>query len=73
MVFEEMISGKAQNSEGYTFLSDIQSHKSLNSVVDNNICLLHMDQEVRKTFIPQPMVSYNTAQVVVDSNPVAVT
>ena len=50
MVFEEMISGKAQNSEGYTFLTGIQSHKSLNSVVDNNICLLHMDQEVFTPF-----------------------
>ena len=54
MVFEEIISGKVQNSEGY---------KSLSSVVINNICLLYMDQEVKKTFTPQPMVSYRSAVI----------
>ena len=36
--------------------------KSLSSIVNNNICLLHMDQEVRRTFTPQPMVSYRSAR-----------
>ena len=36
--------------------------KSLDSIVNNNIYLLHMDQEVKKTFAPQPMVSYQSAR-----------
>ena len=36
--------------------------KSLSSIVNNNICLLHMDQEVKRTFTPQPMVSYRSAR-----------
>ena len=32
--------------------------KSLTSILNNNIYLLHMDQEVKRTFTPQPMVSY---------------
>ena len=35
--------------------------KSLSSIVNNNIYLLHMDQEVKGTFPPQPMVSYRSA------------
>ena len=35
--------------------------KSLSSIVNNNIYLLHMDQEVKRTFTPQPMVSYRSA------------
>ena len=31
--------------------------KSLSSIVNNNIYLLHMDQQVKRTFTPQPMVS----------------
>ena len=34
--------------------------KSLSIIVNNNIYLLHMDQEVKKTFTPQPMVSYRS-------------
>ena len=36
--------------------------KSLSSIVRNNIYLLHMDQEVKRTFTPQPMVSYQSAR-----------
>ena len=36
--------------------------KSLSSVVNNNIYLLDMDQEVKRTFTPQPMVSYRSAR-----------
>ena len=36
--------------------------KSLSSIVNNNIYLLHMDQEVKRTFTPQPMVSYRSAR-----------
>ena len=32
--------------------------KSLSSILKNNIYLLHMDQEVKRTFTPQPMTSY---------------
>ena len=32
--------------------------KSLSSIVNNNIYLLHMDQEVKRIFTPQPIVSY---------------
>ena len=32
--------------------------KSLSSIVNNNIFLLHMDQEVKRTFTSQAMVSY---------------
>ena len=35
--------------------------KSLSSIV-NNIYLLHMDQEVKGTFTPQPMVSHWSAR-----------
>ena len=35
--------------------------KSLSSIV-NNIYLLHTDQEVKRTFTPQPMVSYRSAR-----------
>ena len=31
--------------------------KSLSIIVTNNIYLLHIDQEAKMTFIPQPMVS----------------
>ena len=36
--------------------------KSLSSIVSNNIYLLHMDQEVKRIFTPQPMVSYWNAR-----------
>ena len=36
--------------------------KSLSSIVNNNIYLLHMDQEIKRTFTPQPMVSYWSAR-----------
>ena len=36
--------------------------KSLSSIVNNKIYLLHMDQEVKRTFTPQPMVSYRSAR-----------
>ena len=36
--------------------------KSLSSIVNNNIYLLHMDQEVKRTFTPQPMVSDRSAR-----------
>ena len=36
--------------------------KLLSSIVNNNIYLLHMDQEVQRTFILQPMVSYRSAR-----------
>ena len=32
--------------------------KSLSSILKNNIYLLHVDQEVKRTFTPQPMTSY---------------
>ena len=35
--------------------------KSLSSIVNDYIYLLHMDQEVKTTFTPQPMVSYRSA------------
>ena len=35
--------------------------QSLSSIVNNNIYLLHMDQEVKRTFTPQPMISYQSA------------
>ena len=35
--------------------------KSLSSIVNNSIYLLHMNQEVKKTFNPQSMVSYQNA------------
>ena len=35
--------------------------KSLSSIVNNKIYLLHMDQEVKRTFTPQQMVSYRSA------------
>ena len=34
--------------------------KSLSSIVNNNIYLLHMAQEVKRTFTPQPAVSYQS-------------
>ena len=34
--------------------------KSVSSIVNNNIYLLHMDQEVKTTFTLQPMVSYRS-------------
>ena len=34
--------------------------QSLSSIVNNNIYLLHMDQEVKRTFTPQPMISYQS-------------
>ena len=36
--------------------------KSLSSLVNNNIYLLHMDQDVKRTFTPQHMVSYRSAR-----------
>ena len=36
--------------------------KSLSSIVSNNIYLLHLDQEAKSTFTPQPMVSYRNAR-----------
>ena len=36
--------------------------KSLSSIVNNNIYLLHMDQEVKRTFTQQPMVSDRSAR-----------
>ena len=36
--------------------------KSLSSIVNNNMYLLHMDQEVKRIFTPQPMVSYWNAR-----------
>ena len=36
--------------------------KSLSSMVNNNIYLLHMDQEVKRIFTPKPMVSYRSAR-----------
>ena len=36
--------------------------KSLSSIVNNDIYLLHMDQEVKRTFTPKPMVSYRSAR-----------
>ena len=36
--------------------------KSLTSIVNSNIHLLHMDQEVNRTSTPQPMVSYWSAR-----------
>ena len=36
--------------------------KSLSSIVNYNIYLLHMDQEVKRTFTPQPMISYRSAR-----------
>ena len=36
--------------------------KSLSSIVNNDIYLLHMDQEVKTTFTPQPMVSYRSVR-----------
>ena len=35
--------------------------KSLSSIVNNTIYLLHMNQEVKKAFNPQSMVSYQNA------------
>ena len=35
--------------------------KSFSSIANNNIYLLHMDPEVKRTFIPQPTVSYQGA------------
>ena len=36
-------------------------YKSLSDIVNNNkIYLLHMDQEVKRAFTPQPMVSYRS-------------
>ena len=36
--------------------------KSLSSIVNNNIYLLPMDQEVKRAFTPQPMVSDRSAR-----------
>ena len=36
--------------------------KSLSSIVNNNIYLLHTGQEVRRTFTPQVIVSYQSAR-----------
>ena len=36
--------------------------KSLISIVNNNIYLLHMDQEVKRTFTPQLVVYYRSAR-----------
>ena len=36
--------------------------KSLSSIVYNNICLLYIDQEVKRTFTPQTMVCYRSAR-----------
>ena len=36
--------------------------KSLSSIVNNNIYLLHMDQEFKRTYTPQPMVSNRSAR-----------
>ena len=36
--------------------------KSLSSIVNNNVDLLHMYQEVQRTFTLQPMVSYRSAR-----------
>ena len=36
--------------------------KSLSTIVSNNIYLLHMDQEVKRKFTPQPMISYRSAR-----------
>ena len=36
--------------------------KSLSSIINNNIYLLHMDQKVKRIFTPQPMVSYRSAR-----------
>ena len=36
--------------------------KPLSSIINNNIYLLHMDQEVKMTFTPQPMVFYRSAR-----------
>ena len=35
--------------------------KSLSTIVNNNIYLLHMNREVKRTFTPQHMVSYRSA------------
>ena len=37
--------------------------KSLSSIVNNNLYLLHMDQKVERTFTPQPMVSYRSVRI----------
>ena len=36
-------------------------HKQPSSIVNSDIYLLHMDQEVKRTFTPQPLVSYRSA------------
>ena len=36
--------------------------KSLSSIINSSIYLLHMDQEVKRTFSPQTMVSYRSAR-----------
>ena len=36
--------------------------KPLCNIVNNNIYLLQVDQEVKRTFTPQPMVSYRIAR-----------
>ena len=36
--------------------------KWLSSIINNKIYLLHMDQEVKRTFTPQPMISYQGAR-----------
>ena len=36
--------------------------KSLSSIFNNNLYLLHIDQEINRTFTPQPLVSYRIAR-----------
>ena len=36
--------------------------KSLSSIFNNNLNLLHIDQEINRTFTPQPLVSYRIAR-----------
>ena len=58
---ERKRNGKTQ--KGIRLVMTYQSLlKSLGSIVNNNIYLLHMDQEIKRTFTPQPMVSYWSAR-----------
>ena len=59
---ERRSNSKTQKTQGIPLV--VTYHpllKSLSSIVNNNIYLLHVDQEVNRTLTPQPMVSYRSA------------
>ena len=59
------IEGKSNSKTQKGILLVVTYHplfKSLSRIVNNNIYLLHMDQEVKRTFTPQLMVSNRSAR-----------